>query len=131
MKYYRPLNVQEQIDIRKDNILSEAKYWREHGIPKILELLFKEKGIDINKSIVLEYKQDYPGISTDEGLLLTPEGEFYEFNIDLNSDRTEIVELYSIVNVSERYKVSEHEKGIGKSFGYIAMEILIELNSTV
>ena len=58
MKYYRPLNVQEQIDIRKDNILSEAKYWREHGIPKILEQLFKEKGIDINKSIVLEYKQD-------------------------------------------------------------------------
>jgi len=128
LKNQRRLNVQEQIALRKDSILKEAKYWRDNGVPEPLKRVFAENGIEIEKSIILEYEQDFPGISTDEGMILTEEGKFYEFDADLNNDRTELIELYSFVDVSDRIEIEDHKKGIGKSYGFIAMEVLNELN---
>ena len=124
----RRLNVQEQIAVKKDSILKEAKYWRDNGVPKPLIKVFTEKGIEIEKSIVLEYEQDFPGISTDEGMILSENGKFYEFDADLNDDRTELIELHSFVDVSDRFEIEKHKKGIGKTYGFIAMEVLKELN---
>ena len=128
LKNQRRLNVQEQIAVRKDSILKEAKYWRDNGVPEPLRKVFTENGIEIEKSIMIEYEQDFPGISTDEGMILTEKGKFYEFDVDLNKDRTELIELYSFVDVSDRFEIEEYRKGIGKTYGFIAMEVLNELN---
>ena len=124
----RRLNVQEQIAVKKDSVLKEAKYWRDNGVPEPLMKVITEYGIEIEKSLILEYEQDYPGLSTDEGMILTEEAKFYEFVADLNSDRTELIELYSFVDVSDRFEIEAHKKGIGKTYGFIAMEVLKELN---
>ncbi len=124
----RRLNVQEQIAVKKDSVLKEAKYWRDNGVPEPLMKVITEYGIEIEKSLILEYEQDYPGLSTDEGMILTEEAKFYEFIADLNSDRTELIELYSFVDVSDRFEIEQHKKGIGKTYGFIAMEVLKELN---
>ena len=128
LKNQRRLNVQEQIAIRKDSILKEAKYWRDNVVPEPLKKVFTKNGIEIEKSIMLEYQQDFPGISTDEGIVLTQDGKFYEFDADLNADRTELIELYSFIDVSDKFEVNDHKKGIGKTYGFIAMEVLNELN---
>ncbi|WP_420460863.1 hypothetical protein [Neolewinella sp.] len=128
LKNQRRLNVQEQIAVKKDSILKEAKHWRDNGVPIPLEKIFKENKIEIAKAIVLKYEQDFPGISTDEGIVLTQNGKFYEFDVDLNKDRTELIELYSFVDVSNRFEVSEHKKGIGKTYGFLALEVLNELS---
>ena len=128
LKNQRRLNVQEQIAVKKDSILKEAKYWRDNGVPNPLVTVFNENEIEIEKSIMLEYEQDFPGISTDEGMILSENEKFYEFNADLNYDRTELIELYSFVDVSDRFEIEEHKKGIGKTYGLIAMEVLKELN---
>jgi len=128
LKNQRRLNVQEQGAVKKDSILKEAKYWRDNGVPEPLNKVFTANGIEIEKSIILEYEQDYPGISTDEGLILTEEGKFYEFDADLNKDRTELIELFSFVDVSDKFEIKEHKKGIGKTYGFVAMEVLNELN---
>ena len=128
LKNQRRLNVKEQIALKKDSILKEAKYWRENGVPKPLIKVFNENGIEIEESIIIEYEQDFPGISTDEGIILTEKGKFYEFDADLNDDRTKLIELYSFVDVSDRFEIEEHKKGIGKTYGFIAMEVLKELN---
>ena len=128
LKNQRRLNVKEQIAVKKDSILKEAKYWRENGVPKPLIKVFNENGIEIEESIILEYQQDFPGISTDEGIILTEKGKFYEFDADLNDDRTKLIALYSFVDVSDRFEIEEHKKGIGKTYGFIAMEVLKELN---
>ena len=128
LKTQRRLNVQEQIAIRRDQIHSEANYWRTHGIPNPLKLVFMEKGIDIDKSIMLDYEQDFPGISTDVGMVLTLDGNLYEFDADLNPNRTELIELYSFTQISERFEINENKKGIGKTYGYLAIEVLKELN---
>lgn len=125
----RRLNVQEQNLLSKEGILKVAKYWRMKGFPIALEVVFREKGIDLDTSIILDYEQNYPGRSTDEGILLTEEGIFYEFEADLNPDRTKLIELYAFLDVSNRFEICEHKKGIGKTYGFLAMEVLRELNS--
>jgi hypothetical protein len=121
-------NVQEQLAKKKASILNEARYWREHGIPKPLEAFLNGKGIEISKSIMLDYEQDYPGISTDEGIVLTAEGIFYEFSVDLNPDRTELLEIDSFIDISDRFDIDGQKKGVGKTYGFLALEVLQELN---
>ncbi len=128
LKCQRGLNVQEQLILKKHDILLEATYWRKNSIPSPLGKIFAEKGIDINSSIILEYEQDYPGISTDEGIVLTNDKRFYKFDVDLNSNRSELVELYSFKDISDKFEVNGNKKGIGKTYGFLAMEVLEELN---
>ncbi len=125
LKRQRRLNVQEQTALSKGAILSEARYWWKNGIPKPLAELFRTKGIE--KYIVLDYEQDYPGISTDIGLILTSERQFFEFDVDLNAERTELLKVYSWTNVSSKFDIAKGKKGIGKTYGYLAIEVLREL----
>ncbi|WP_160128641.1 hypothetical protein [Kordia antarctica] len=129
LKNQRRLNVEEQIAVKKNQIFSEAKYWRINGIPQPLRQIFLEKGVDIDKSIIIEYEQNFHGISTDEGIILTPHAEFFKFDVDLNSDKTELIELYSLTNISVKFEINEHKKGIGKTYGFLAMKVLRELNN--
>ena len=131
LKAQRRLNVQEQNILKKDQILNEAKYWRINGIPYPLEQLFLAKGIHIDTSILLNYGQDSLGVSTDEGMVLTADAFFYKFDADLNPNRTALIELYSFVDVSDKFEINKHKKGIGKTYGYLAMEVLKELNCSM
>lgn len=124
----RQRNVQEQITLTKHGIKTQAQYWRQEGLPLPLIQLFETKGVDVKTSIVLWYDQDFPGSSTDEGLLLTEDGRFFEFDVDLNPERSQLVELYLWEDVSHRYEINGHKKGLGKTYGFLAMEVLQELN---
>lgn len=106
----------------KHGILSEARYWRKNKIPIGLNQVFKEKGIEIIGSVLLEYDQYLPGCSTDQGIILTSSGEFIAFEVDLNEERTKVIELQTWKNVSKKYEVVEHKKGIGKTYGFLALE---------
>lgn len=128
LKTKRQLNVQEQNALEKHKIYQEALYWRNNGIPKPLKLALEEKGIETEKSIFLEYEQDFPGISTDEGKVLTPEGEFYEFEMDLNKKRTKLIEFYRWENITSKVEIDEHKPGIGSTWGFLALQVLSELN---
>jgi hypothetical protein len=124
----RQLNVQEQNSLMKHRILQEALYWRKNGIPAGLRVALESKGINTEKSIYLNYEQDFPGISTDEGTILTPNGEFYEFEMDLNNTRTELFEFYSLENITSSTEINEHKAGTGATWGFLALQVLAELN---
>ncbi len=124
----RQVNVQEQNALEKHRINREASYWRSYGIPSGLKLVLEEKGIDVERSIYLQYEQNFPGVSTDEGTVLTPEGEFYEFEMDLNTEKTKVIELYSWTNCTSNVEINEHKPGTGASWGFLALQVLSELN---
>lgn len=48
----------------------------------------------------------FPGISTDEGTILTPNGEFYKFEINLNNTRTELDEFYRLENITASKEIN-------------------------
>ena len=128
LKKKRQLNVQEQNALLKDKLLNEAGHWRKNGIPPGLESILLAKWIDPNSSILLEYEQNFPGCSTDEGIILTKENRFFEFDIDLTSERENVIEVYRFEEITEDYEISEHRPGTGATWGYLAIQVLSELN---
>ena len=131
LRAQRRLNVQEQLVLKKHNILLEAKYWRENGISEGLKSIFTVHQIDFETSILLEYSQDYPGISTDVGIILTAQKRFFEFDADLSPDRKTVIQLYSWKDVSDNFETENNKKGSGKTYGLLAIEVLNELNGVV
>lgn len=129
LKLKRQLNVNEQILLKKHYIQEKAKFWREKELPEPIKSLLEEYSINSDTCIVLQYDQDLIWGSTDEGLLLTEEGRFYEFDADLTKDKSKLIELYSFIEVTAQYSIKDKVKGCGKTEGFIAMEVLKELNS--
>lgn len=128
LKKKRQLNVQGQNALLKDKLLNEALYWRKNEIPIGLESILESKGIDSRTSIFLEYEQTIPGCSTDEGIVLTVDNHFFEFDIDLSSDRESLVEVYRFEDITEDYEISEHQPGTGATWGFLAIQVLSDLN---
>lgn len=128
LKTKRQLNVQEQNALDKNRILEEASYWRTNGIPIGLKKALEMKGVNTESCILLNYEQDFPGISTDVGIVLNPEGEFYEFEMDLNKDRSEILEFFLWEEVTTKIEINDHKPGKGSTWGFLALEVITELN---
>lgn len=127
----RQFNPQKQVTTKKEGIKRFAQYWRQHDLPTPLMQLLASKNIDMHTSILIEYDQDFPGGNTDEGIILTEEGKFFEFGVNLDLDRTRLITLELWEEVSHRYKINGGEtekKGVSKTFGFLALEVLRELN---
>ena len=125
----RQLNVQEQNALDKHKIMAEAKYWRENPLPPALNKFFIEKGIDVNESILLGHEQDFPGCSTDFGTILTSEGKFIRFDMDLTKDREKINEIYEWQDITDKIPVDKSKPGTGATLGYLALQVQQELNN--
>lgn len=128
LKKKRQLNVKEQNALEKHRIYQEASYWRDNGIPIGLKSALEKKGIDTEKSIYLQYEQDFPGCSTDEGIVLTPEHRFFEFEMDLNAKRTEVIDFHLWEDITLNIEINKHKPGTGATWGSLALEVLSELN---
>ncbi len=124
----RQKNVQEQNAVTEYRIRRAAEYWRSGGLPRGLSDYLSLKGIDIDRAILVDYEQDFPGANTDEGIVLTEEGEFYEFEIDLDASRGKLVTESAWVNITDRVDVNRSEPGSGASWGFLCMKVLREMN---
>ncbi len=114
LKNKRQLNVQEQNALEKHYIMSAAKYWRENPIPAALKKFFIEKGIDLEKSIILDYSQNSPGCSTDFGTILTSEGKFFKFDMDLKKNKKKIIEIYEWQDITDKINLDKCRKRLLK-----------------
>ncbi len=128
LKNKRRLNVEEQNTLIKYRIFSEAKYWRENGVSLGFQKILIEREINSKFAIFLDYNQGFSGISTDEGIIITAEKKFIRFAMDLNSDGSELIFLDKWEDITEQYEISEYKKGIRKTYGFLALEVLEELN---
>lgn len=123
-------NVQEQIQEIKNNIKLEAEFWRNNDLPEYVNEIFKQKNIDTKSSIIIDYDRFYPGMSSDFGILLTENNEFFRFEIDKNRDNVELINWENLTK-EDKFIKENGIKGIGKSFGAIAIEVLNEVNSII
>ena len=125
----RRLNVQEQILLKKNLILENTKLWKKSKIENKLSEFFNEKGIDSDKSIMLEFIEEYFGGNTVEGIILSENEKFYEFEIELNKKRNKIVEILLFEEISYKFEIKNNKKGIKKTQGLLGIEVLNELKN--
>ena len=123
----RQLNVQEQNALLQASIRREAVHWREVGIPVAMHRFLLNQSIDPVSSIFFNYDQDFPGCSSDMGTVLTADGRFFEFEVDLNDDRSELVECHVWQDVTARIEINPRKPGTGASRGCLALRVLQEL----
>jgi len=121
----RQLNVQQQNARTEESVRSESTYWREHGVPEALRICGEQRGVQWHKAIVVGLDQDFPGMPSLFGVLLTQDERFIRFEIDTESD----VQVYQWEDITAAQNLNEHNRGTGVGYGALAIKILRHLNA--
>lgn len=129
VRRHRQLNVRQQNDQAQADIRREALYWREHPAPEALRTCARERGVDLERSLILLLDIDSPGMGGLFGLLVTPDERFIEFFIDTEQpyQLANIVENWE--DVSGAQNMSLRNRGTGAGRGALAVKVLRELNA--
>ena len=121
----RQSNVQQQNAHVERSLRAEASYWRQHGVPPILARVGVERGIQWDRSIVIELGVDMPGIPSIFGELVTQDQRFIAFEIDT----TDEVRVERWADVTGVQNFNEHNRGTGVGRGALALKVLHDLNA--
>jgi len=134
----RQLNVSEQVMLRKYEIYTSAEYYKLNGIPSWALEILTQKQINTDKIIIYENREDHPyyaeGCNETEGCfydsitIVTEDKSFFTFEAELNKSRSIIVDFIYWKDTTSEFEISSHKKGIGKTDGFLALEVLEELN---
>lgn len=125
MREPRQLNVQQQNERVLRSLRSEARYWRTHPVPEALQACAHEHGVDLSMAIVLDLEIGFPGMPHLFGELLTPDGRFIRFEIDVDEGRIDVNQWR---DVTAEQNLGENNRGTGVGRGALALRLLHELN---
>ena len=126
---HRRLNVQEQNALVEDAIRSEATHWRLNPLPEALRVTGLERGVQWEKSIVVDLDIDFPGMPRLFGLLLTQDERFIDFAIDTDETHAVVESVETWKDVTAAQNTSLRNRGFGAGPGAIAIKVLRALNA--
>jgi hypothetical protein len=123
----RQLNVQEQNAVTAHRLTETARFWRDAAIPVALARFGERQGIDWSETVVLDLEVDFPGMPRLYGLILDQTERFIAFQIDTDSDHqhVEFVSRWEDVSAHQNHTVSQ--RGTGKGFAVIALQVRREV----
>ena len=124
----RQKSVQDQNAISKHAILQTVDWWKSgNKLPDLIEQMALNEGISRETAILVE--EGSGPICCEHsyyGTFLTHTKEFWFYSLDLNDQETEIeyMEEWGKKDIN----TSPHNKGTGKSFGALSLEVLSEID---
>lgn len=126
----RQLTVQEQNLLKKHSILRTALSFRANKEPWVnsvlqLKQLNPQQGILVECSSVICGEQ----VEFASAIWLSVNQVFYSMEAIITASPYELIELECFADITTKISISSHEKGIGKSFGALALEVLVELEA--
>jgi hypothetical protein len=122
------LSVQQQNELTRTSIRRVAQQFIDRSCRyEWIRTLLTSNGLDYRAGILIQLC-DVPSQDGDRChcTWLTRAHEFFEFDVLLSRQTFEILEVEHFENVTDRTLVCAHLQGTGKSFGYIAIEVLGE-----
>lgn len=129
MRYRSQLNVQQQNRLTEDSIRKEAIYWRKNGTPTALQIAGREKGINWERSIIIDMDIDFSGMPSLFGLLLSQDECLFKFEIETDEAHKVLKEVVLWEQVTATQNLSLHNPGTGAGRGALAIKVLRELNA--
>ncbi|VVN42491.1 hypothetical protein [Pseudomonas fluorescens] len=123
----RQLNVQEQNAVTAHRLTETARFWRDTNIPEALTRFGERQGIDWSKTVVLDLEVDFPGMPRLYGLILDQTERFIAFQIDTDSDHQHVEFVSQWENVSAHQNHTVSQRGTGKGFAVIALQVRREV----
>lgn len=123
----RQLNVQEQNAVTAHRLTETARFWRDAAIPVALARFGERQGIDWSETVVLDLEVDFPGMPRLYGLILDQTERFIAFQIDTDSDHQHVEFVSQWENVSAHQNHTVSQRGTGKGFAVIALQVRREV----
>ncbi len=125
-------NVQQQNALTFEAMLASAKRVREEGVPPGADSFLASQGIDARVSAFIWLETDCYMLGFKNGvagLVVTPQRNFFSFELELDPTLSEVVSVYEFADVTAEQNLSAHNKGIGKGEGALALDVLDILNA--
>ena len=94
-------------------------------MPPILARVGMERGVQWERSIVIELGIDFPGMPSIFGELVTQDERFIAFEIDTTGE----VHVEQWEDVTGAQNFNEHNRGVGVGRGALALGVLRHLNA--
>lgn len=124
-------NVQQQNEMAFKAMLKTATHFRKHGVPVGFQAFLTQHGIELSTSALVRVKNDSYMLGFEyglEGLIVTQNHRFFEFELELDSSFNRIVFVHKYSEVTEHQDTSEHNQGTGKGARALAIEVVEVLN---
>lgn len=125
-------NVHQQNELQFQALLATAIAVRSEGVPHFVAAFLRERGIEPSKCAFVEVERNGFMLGLLNGfraLLVTPEQQFFEIELEANASSTEVVHVHAFTNVTGHQNVSLHNPGTGKGTGALALAVLQTLNA--
>ncbi len=127
LKNKRQKNVQEQNALLKNKIENLVVSYAENpnDYDWLISILHEHK-LDPSDGVLVELACcfDQGPVENCDGLWLTSNKRFFSFEVELQYKTNKLQVLESWVEVTDIVEVNKHGHGTGKTFGYLAIEVL-------
>ena len=121
-------SVQQQNAQTLAAIKQTAAWWRARPLPDALRLCAASHGVALGTSIMLDLRLAYPGMPAVYGKLLSADGHFIHFQMDLDDDLRPLPGSVAWDDISARYDPAARKRGTGVSYGLLCKKVLQDMN---
>lgn len=123
-------NVHQQNDLTFNAMFAKARHFRVEGVPVGVRDFFAKQRIDTNKAVIIQAAEGCVlGLSFGMGgILVTADERFIAFELELDATLTKVIFVHEFADVSSQQNLSSSNRGTGKGYGAVAIEVLHAMN---
>ena len=120
--------VQQKNAITEAAIRLTAAWWRARPLPDALRQCAASHGVALGTALMLDLQLAWPGMPAVYGKLLSADGHFIHFEMDLDDDLRPMPGSVAWDDISAGYDLAAHKRGAGAGYGELCKKVLQELN---
>ena len=121
-------SVQQQNALTLAAIKQTAAWWRARPLPDALRQCAASHGVALDTAIMLDLQLAFPDLPLVCGKLLSADGRFIHFEMDLDDDLRALPGSVAWDDISARFDLAAHKRGTGVGYGVLCKKVLQELN---
>jgi hypothetical protein len=121
-------SVQQQNALTQAAIRQTAAWWRARPLPDALRQCAASHGVALGTALMLDLQLAWPGMPAVYGKLLSADGHFIHFEMDLDDNLHPLPGSVAWDDISARYDLATHKRGKGVVYGELCKQVLQELN---
>ena len=99
-----------------------------HPLPDALHQCAASHGVALGTALMLDLQLAWPGMPAVYGKLLSADGHFFHFEMDLDDNLHPLPGSVAWDDISAGYDLAAHKRGTGVGYGVLCKQVLQELN---
>ena len=122
-------SVEQQNALTLASIKQTAAWWRARPLPDALHQCAASHGVALGAAIMLDLRLAFPGKPAVSGRLLSADGHFIRFQMDLDDALLPLPGSVAWNDISAGYSEGASKRGTGMGYGVLCKKVLQEMNT--